>query len=107
MTYGYYKSVFGGSIIPPEAFKRYMLRATAVFSAAVAPNADLSAFKEEKAAALCEIAEALYKFGESGAVSSENTDGYSVSYRKGGSLRIVAEILNSYFGGSDILYKGE
>ncbi len=107
MTYGYYKSVFGGNIIPPEAFKRYMLRAAAVFSAAIAPNADLSAFKAEKEAAICEIAEALYKFKESDAVLSENTDGYSVSYRKGASARIISEILNNYFGATDALYKGE
>ncbi|MBE7012197.1 MAG: hypothetical protein E7415_05940 [Ruminococcaceae bacterium] len=107
MDYGFYKSAFGGSLIPPELFNRYMYKAKAYLSVATNDRPIPPEYEENAAFALCEIAEVYMKLSSRCGVKSENTDGYSVSYDNSLIKLELSEILNLYLGDSDLLFKGE
>ena len=107
MDYGFYKSAFGGSLIPPELFNRFMLKAKAYFSTATNNRIVPPEYEEKASFALCEIAEVFMRLSTRNGVKSENTDGYSVSYDDSALKLELYEILNLYLGDSDLLFKGE
>lgn len=107
MDYGFYKSAFGGNLIPPELFNRFMLKANAYLSRAVNNRSIPSEYQEKASFALCEIAEVYMRLSMRNGVKSENTDGYSVSYDESSLKLELSEILNLYLGDSDLLFKGE
>jgi hypothetical protein len=107
MDYGFYKSAFGGTLIPPELFNRFMLKAKAYFSTATNNRIVPPEYEEKASFALCEIAEVFLRLSMRNGVKSENTDGYSVSYDDSALKLELYEILNLYIGDSDLLFKGE
>ena len=94
MNYGFYKSAFGGSLIPPEVFNRFSKKAEAYLNNAINNQEIPSEYEERANYALCEIAETLYRINLRQGVKSENTDGYSVSYDNSSLSLEMAEILN-------------
>lgn len=107
MDYGFYKSAFGGTLIPPELFNRFMLKAKSFLSLATNNRSIPPEFEEKASLALCEIAEVYMRHSARHGVKSENTDGYSVSYNDSDLRFELSEILNLYLGESELLFKGE
>ena len=106
MDYGFYKSAFGGNLIPPEQFNRFILKAKA-YLCQVTDNRPVPQELEEKVSlALCEIAEVYMRLSARNGVKSENTDGYSVSYDEYALKLELSEIISLYLGDSDLLFKG-
>ncbi len=107
MDYNYYTTSFGGNLIPPELFNRFMLKAKAYFDAVTLCRSVPAEYREKASLALCEIAEVFMRYSSRGGIKSENTDGYSVSYDESALNLELSEIMNLYLGESDILFKGE
>lgn len=107
MGYDFYKSAFGGSLIPPELFDRFILRAKAYLEQATKNRSIPPEYEEKASFALCEIAEVYMRLSVRNGIKSENTDGYAVSYDKSDLKLELSEILNLYLGDSDLLFKGE
>lgn len=107
MNYGFYKSAFGGTLIPPELFNRFLLKATAYFESVTQKRPVPPEFEEQASMALCEIAETFMKHSQRCGVKSESTDGYSVSYDETTLNSQLSGIMTLYLGESDILFKGE
>ncbi len=107
MDYGFYKSAFGGNLIPPELFNRFKLKAKAYFALATDNRPVPPEYEEKASLALCEIAEVFMRLSIRNGIKSENTDGYSVSYDESALKLELSEILNLYLGDSDLLFKGE
>ncbi|MBO5059978.1 MAG: hypothetical protein J6C82_03600 [Clostridia bacterium] len=55
---------------------------------------------------VCEMAELLYEEGQRTGISSENNDGYSVSYEKGDIKSKLYQIAQVQLFGTDLLYRG-
>ena len=107
MDYGFYKSAFGGNLIPPELFNRFILKAKAYLALATNNRYVPHEYEEKVSFALCEIAEVYMRLSMRNGVKTENTDGYSVSYDESSLKLELSEILNLYLGDSDLLFKGE
>ncbi|MEG2428601.1 MAG: hypothetical protein RSB58_09265 [Clostridium sp.] len=79
VDYSFYKDKYGGSIIPESAWLCLVRKTEArlqefTFNRLTEPWSDLAKY------ALCEMAECIYDSDKRDGKSSENTDGYSVSY---------------------------
>lgn len=107
MNYGFYKSAFGGTLIPPELFNRFLFKAQTYLDNLIKSRSIPSEYETKAHFALCEMAECYYRFQNGLSVQSENTDGYSVTYLKSDLNSILYEIANLYLGESGLLYKGE
>ncbi len=107
MNYGFYKSTFGGSLIPPELFNRFLFKAQVYLGNATLKREIPEAFKDKLPYALCELSECFFRHKDSFGIKSENTDGYSVSYTDNILFSELSEILNLYLGASGVLFKGE
>lgn len=107
MDYKFYENEFGGNLIPPNKFKRFMSKAELFLENATGGREIPEEYTQKASLALCELAEIFMKRDSSKGVKSENTDGYSVSYDNSDFSLEMNEILNLYFGDSDLLFKGE
>lgn len=78
----FYMTEYGGNIIPNEQFQRVITRASTYIKAITFSRVDENNIPEEVKAAVCAVAEVIYKAESStkGEKKSENTDGYSVTY---------------------------
>lgn len=55
---------------------------------------------------ICEMAELLFTESRREGISSENNDGYSVTYEKGDIKRKLCEIAKTQLSSTDFLYRG-
>lgn len=107
MNYGFYKSTFGGNLIPPELFNRFLFKAQTYLENATSNREIPEPYLSKVPYALCELAECFFRHQGSFGIKSENTDGYSISYTKDVLALELSEILNLYLGKSGVLFKGE
>lgn len=107
MNYGFYKSAFGGTLIPPELFNRFLFKAETFLKKLTRGREIPSDYERNASYALCEMAECYFRCRSGSAVKSETTDGYSVSYSDTSLNSRLYEIADLYLGESGILFRGE
>ena len=107
MNYGFYKSTFGGTLIPPELFTRFALKAETFLQSATLGREIPSPYLEKVPYALCEIAECFFRRRNSSALLREDSAMYSVSFKDTSLYSELNEIVSLYFGESGVLFKGE
>ncbi len=107
MNYGFYKSAFGGNLIPPELFNRFLFKAQTYLDNLTKSRTIPQEYETKAYFALCEMAECYFRYQNGLLVESENTDGYSVTYSKSDLDSLLYGIANLYLGEVGLLYKGE
>lgn len=85
VTYDYYQDVFGGSMIPVNRWKALELKMSARLNRYTFERMQ-DEWCESAKLALCEMCECAFKYDQRDGKTSENNDGYSVSYDTGKSL---------------------
>lgn len=85
VDYAYYVQEYAGEKIPEKIFNGYERRAEAYIRKLTYVRGDIFAFESNAVKdAVCAVADVYCaydrKLGESGALKSENNDGYSVTY---------------------------
>lgn len=104
-TYDYYAETYGGTLVPISAFTRLERRARAVVDQATFCR--IRAPDEAVKQAVCALCDLYYDEETRGQISSENNDGYSVTYAKGRSLQSrTCELLTAYLAPTGLLYGG-
>lgn len=105
---GFYSFNYGTCAkIPEEHFMLWEKRAEAELSRLTSGKLANTEITYNIQLCICDIAEALYIAESRRGISSENNDGYSVTYDKdaaaGGE---ILEIAKRYLAGTDLLYRG-
>ena len=75
VTYEYYKDSFGGSLIPESHWKSVEVKMCARLN-----RLEEGAWLAKAKTALCEMCDCAYKYDQRDGITSENNDGYSVSF---------------------------
>ena len=107
MNYSFYKSTFGGVLIPPERFNRFLFKAQTYLKKVTFSREIPDEYKSNVSYALCEMAEVFFRRQGALGIKSENTDGYSVTYSDIGLAEELYEIAELYLGETGLLFKGE
>mgnify|MGYP002728524091 CR=1 FL=1 len=80
VTYEYYMNSFGGSLIPEDHWKRLEVKMSARLNRYTFDRMKEDAWPIKAKTALCEMCEYAYEYQKHEGITSENNDGYSVSY---------------------------
>jgi hypothetical protein len=97
VTYEYYMNSFGGSLIPENCWNFTEIKMSARLNRYTFDRMNEGDWPEKAKAALCEMCDCAYKYEERDGKTSENNDGYSVSYDIGKSLdAMLYEIAEIY-----------
>ena len=97
VTYEYYMNSFGGSLIPENCWNSTEIKMSARLNRYTFDRMKEGDWPEKAKAALCEMCDCAYKYEERDGKTSENNDGYSVSYDIGKSLdAMLYEIAEIY-----------
>ncbi len=107
MNYGFYKSAYGGALIPPELFNRFLFKAQTYLQNITMGRNIPEDYALKSSYALCEMADCYFKNENNASVKSESIDGYSVSYSDVSIAKSLYDIADLYLGESGLLYKGE
>ena len=106
---GFYSFNYGTAAkIPEEHFMLWEKRAEAELKKLTSGRLQAAEITDDIKLCICEIAEALYTAESRKGISSENNDGYSVTYDKDGasSDKVITEIAKRYLAGTDLLFRG-
>ena len=102
--FSFYRNFYGGTLIPENEFVRYCEFASRFISNMITSRFEISS---DIKMAVCHVAEIFYRDNVRMGISSENNDGYSVSYDKSVSAeKLATEIASVYLGSSGLLYCG-
>ena len=97
VTYEYYKESFGGSLIPESRWNSLEIKMSARLNRYTFDRMTEGAWSAKAKTALCEMCDCAYKYAQRDGKTSENNDGYSVSYDTGKSLdSMLYEIAEVY-----------
>ncbi len=107
MNYSFYKSNFGGTLIPPELFNRFLFKAQTYLKKVTFSREIPEDYKRNVSFALCEMAEVFFRRQSAFGIKSENTDGYSVTYSDNSIFEELYQIAELYLGDTGLLFKGE
>ena len=109
VSFEFYFNVFCGGregIITAEKFERYVMSAERLLGSYIATDVP-EKFSEDVKLCLCEIAEKLFRKGETGDIRSESVDGYSVTFAdKADSQWEIRNVILQRLGKSGLLYAG-
>lgn len=113
-SYEFYQRDFFGEMIPEESFFKYEYKArTELDNFTFGRLKKLESHNEEIQACVCEMSEYLYTEDQrpkDNGISSESTDGYSVTYQKaksqGNISRDLYQIATKHLAFSGYLYRG-
>lgn len=111
VEYSFYVNIYGGTKISETDWKRLSQRSLQrlrQFTHGRLPE-DWSgeSWKNQVSCAVCEMAEILSASEERDGKTSENTDGYSVSYDTGKSVGgQLYDVARAYLSGTGLLYLG-
>ena len=111
LEYSFYADSYGGKNIPEIDWKRVSLKAEQRLNSftfgRLSEGWDGSAFVQLISCAVCEMSELIYADEKRSGKSSENNDGYSVSYETGKSLEAsLYDVARVYLGDTGLLYAG-
>ena len=97
VTYEYYQDSFGGSLIPESRWNSLEIKMSARLNRYTFDRMTEGAWSVKAKTALCEMCDCAYKYDQRDGKTSENNDGYSVSYDTGKSLdSMLYEIAEVY-----------
>ena len=80
VAYEYYKDSFGGSLIPESHWKSIELKMSARLNRYTFDRMEEGVWPAQAKTALCEMCDCTYKYDQRAGITSENNDGYSVSF---------------------------
>lgn len=106
VQYNYYTSSYGGHLIKESSWEPLANKAEArlkryTFGKLQEP------WPDEVKAAVCEMAECLYRYDKRDGKTAENNDGYSVSYDTEQSLdNLLYDIADVYLGNTEFMSLG-
>lgn len=91
VTYEYYKDSFGGSLIPENRWISLELKMSARLNQYTFDRMKEDNWPEQAKTALCEMCDCAYRYDRRDGKTSENNDGYSVSYDMNKTLNVDYE----------------
>lgn len=111
VEYTFYTTTYGGSKIPENEWKRISHKAEQWLNSYTFDHCSddwtCESWCNRAKCAVCEMSEILYADEKRNGKTSENTDGYSVSYDTGKSLeRSLYDVVRVYLGDTGLLYSG-
>lgn len=108
--YVYYRSKtdFGGNVIPSESdFDSVIGKASAYIDRITFGRSKENSDSEEVKKAACAVAEVMYRNESRYGISSENNDGYSVTYLNNSTKELRDQKRAAYlFLSDDLIYRG-
>ena len=105
VDYDYYTNSYRGNIIPPEDHVKYLRKAEAYVGSLIFGR-DPGEREESVKLAICNVAELLYLDEAKAGISSENVDGYSVSYTGMDVEKSIYDAAAVYLSDSGLMYAG-
>lgn len=115
-TYEYYTDAYFGKALTEKEFPKYAKRASAEIDHVTFGRISKMTNDEIPDAvrdAMCDVAEKLHWYDSTaggGSIASENTDGYSVSYRDMGSStfqnREIRAAIRTYLANTGLMFRG-
>ena len=111
VDYSFYTDTYGGKRISQDDWQRISQKAEQRLGrytcGRCAGDWEGESWCNRAKCAVCEMAEILYTDEKRGGETSENTDGYSVSYDTGKSLAsTLYDVARVYLGDTGLLYAG-
>lgn len=111
VTYEDYTQIYGGSVIAAASWIRAYNQAEAMVSAMTFGRIRTEVLPEDVRElvilAVCAAAEGIFQAGVSANISSENNDGYSVTYRAPDTVQTETwKTVTSYLADTGLLYRG-
>ncbi len=104
VTYEYYQDSFGGSLIPENRWNGLEVKMSARLNKYTFDRMKENAWSEQAKTALCEMCECACKYEKRDGKTSENNDGWSVSYDVNKSLEtMLYEIAETYLIGTGLM----
>lgn len=111
VTYEYYLDSYGGSQIPESRWKTLETKMRARLNRYTFDQMSENNWPEQAKTALCEMCECAYLYEKQDGKTSENNDGYSVTYDRSKSqdatLYVIAEVYLSNTGLMDLVVDEE
>ena len=105
IDYDYYSNIYRGNIIPAGEYVKYLRKADAYVGSLIFGR-DPGDRVESVKLAVCNVAELLYLDEARGGVTSENVDGYSVSYGGSDIEKSIYDAAAVYLADSGLMYAG-
>ena len=103
VDYEYYTEIYGGTKLAEKDWQRISQKAEQRLDS----DGEEKDWCDRAKCAVCEMSEILYADEKRNGKTSENTDGYSVSYDTGVSLNsLLYSIVQVYLGNTGLLYAG-
>lgn len=111
VDYSFYADTYGGNRISEDDWNRISQKAEQRLDGYTfgrcSGDWEGESWSKRAKCAVCEMAEILYVDGKRNGKTSENTDGYSVSYDTGKSLSgTLYDVARVYLGDTGLLYAG-
>ena len=89
VTYEYYKESFGGALIPENRWVSLELKMSARLNQYTFDRMSAGDWPVQAKTALCEMCDCAYRYDQRDGKTSENNDGYSVSYDMNKTLNVM------------------
>lgn len=111
VDYSFYTDTYGGNRISQDDWQRISQKAEQRLSSYTfgrcSGDWEVEEWCNQAKCAVCEMSEVLYADEKRAGKTSENTDGYSVSYDTGKSLSgTLYDVARVYLGDTGLLYAG-
>lgn len=111
VTYEYYQDNYGGSQIPRDRWKPLEVKMRARLNRYTFDRMGEKNWPEQAKTALCEMCECAHRYEKQDGKTSENNDGFSVTYDRSKSqdemLHAIAEVYLSNTGLMDLVVDEE
>lgn len=105
IDYDYYSNVYRGNVIPVSDFKKYIRKAQCYVDGMIFGREPGDRIESVKLA-VCNVAELLWLDNSRLGISSENADGYSVSYSAADVSKNIYDAVAVYLADSGLMYAG-
>lgn len=103
--FDYYSNIYRGNIIPHTDFKKYARKAECYVDGIIFGR-NPGDREESVKLAICNVAELIWLDESRHGISSENADGYSVSYTGVDTEKSIYDAVAVYLSDSGLMYAG-
>ena len=105
VDFDYYSNVYRGNLIPVSDFKKVITKALCYVDGLIFGR-EAGEREESVKLAVCNVAELLWLDNSRLGISSENADGYSVSYGSADVSKNIYDAVAVYLADSGLMYAG-